>query len=401
MAFIVDEQKMIDENIFAYEKRIQSPTSRLLDVTPTFVTYYHVNIDETTTDEGFVDVASVIGWRSPIRFNKIEKFPLYGIEQIVLQLQDTDQGLDSVYESEAIILPNTIKPVQNSFFTIPTLKGNYIFRVTEVQYDNIMPDNFYKIGFKLEYNDSEKWEALEKQVLDDYTCLLENIGTENNCILEKKLFTKLTEIEKLYRNLVEYYKSIFYSERHNVFLCPLPSTHLLYDPMQTDFINKFSLFNEKKNLDCLILTDQFTDTKRKYKYNKSVYKLIESRDLRLLQRFPYYTFHGKNLHESSFYRWYDNDVVVLDISINDAVCTDYIFSDDFVASIKMNGEQTSEYANLIQRFLRKEELKIADIPLNLDDELVALNDDIEVFFFTPIIMYIIKTIINEEIHVTK
>ena len=101
MGILINEQKMIDENTFRYEEKIKSPTSRFLDTAPTFVTYYHINMDESTTDEGFSDVKMYIGDKSPIRFNKTENFPIYGLDQIVLQLQDDDAGLDSTYESEA------------------------------------------------------------------------------------------------------------------------------------------------------------------------------------------------------------------------------------------------------------------------------------------------------------
>ena len=84
MGLIIDEQRMIEENTFEYEKRIQSPTNRLIDTKQTYTTYYHILHDQTTVDEGFLDVASIIGHRSPIRFSKIENFPIYGIDQVVL-----------------------------------------------------------------------------------------------------------------------------------------------------------------------------------------------------------------------------------------------------------------------------------------------------------------------------
>ena len=72
MSFFVSEQKMVEDSTFRFEEVIKSPTSRFIDTTPIFVVYYHINVDQTTTDEGFLDVASIIGHRSPIRFNKIE-----------------------------------------------------------------------------------------------------------------------------------------------------------------------------------------------------------------------------------------------------------------------------------------------------------------------------------------
>lgn len=397
MAFIVNEQQMVDENIFKYEERIKSPSSRFVDTTPTFTTYYHIDVDESTTDTGFLDVASILGHRSPIRFNKIEKFPIYGLEQIVLQIQDEEAGLDTNYEGEAIILPSTIKPVQNDFFLIPLLKDAYIFRVTDIQYDNVMPDNFYKINFKLEYIDQDMIDQVEKQKLDDYVCVLENIGTETSSIIEKSCFIKIEEIEKMYHEIKDFYMAMFYNERHNVFLGQIELGRYLYDPLQAEFINKHKLFNEKKDLQTLILTDQYTDPKRKYKYNKSLYKFVELRDMALLSNFKFTKRPAITVHESSFYRWHDKKVDMLEVPQVLPDDATKILSDEFMTAIKVNAEVSGEYANLIQKFVRNENLSIKDISLDLDRELLYLNDSLEVFFFTPIIMYIIREIIKKEL----
>lgn len=399
MAIFINEQQMIDKNVFQYEEKIKAPTSRFLDTTPTFTTYYHINNEKTTADAGFIDVASIVGHRSPIRFNKIENFPIYGLDQIVLQIQDDEAGLDSSYEGEATILPSTVKPTHNDFFIIPVLKDAYVFRVTDIQYDNIMPDNFYKISFKLEYIDEGKITQIEEQKVNDYVCVLENIGTESNCILEKACFVKIQEIEKMYHEIIEFYMAMFYDERHNVFLGDLDLGRKLYDPLQADFINKHKLFNDKKNLETLILTDEYDDPKRKLKYNKSVYKYLELKDYKLLNQFKYVTRPGVTIHESSFYRWHSKNIYVLDIPELLPSDAHNIFSEDFVTSIQMNGETNSEYANLIQRFVRNEDLKLKDISLSLDTELIYLNNSLEVFFFTPIIMYIIREIIKKEMQV--
>lgn len=394
MAFFVNEQKMVEENTFQYENRIKAPTNRLLDTTQTYTNFYHIDELESTTDAGFIDVASVIGNRSPLRFIKISDFPIYGLEQIVLQLQDTDQGIDTSYEGEAIILPGTIKPLQNDFFTIPVLKDSYVFRVTDIQYDNIMPDNYYKIEFKLEYIDEDKIEQIEDQVISDNICILENIGTSTSCIIEKSEFIQIQDIEKMYNEIISFYMAMFYNERHNVLLCPYEG-YYLYDPFQTEFINNNSLLNDKNNLKCTILTDQYTDPKRKLKYNKSVYKFIESKDMKLLNTFGFTLRPGVTVHESSFHRWHDNSINILDIPIGITVKTAKVFSEDYMESIRYNADVDGEYATLIKKFVRDENLTIKDIPLSLSDELVYMNDSIEVFFFTPIIMYIIKEIIKK------
>ena len=46
MAFLLDEQKLVEDNIFEYENRIShSEITRFLESTPIFTTYYHINLN--------------------------------------------------------------------------------------------------------------------------------------------------------------------------------------------------------------------------------------------------------------------------------------------------------------------------------------------------------------------
>lgn len=402
MAYLINEKRMVEDNLFQFEDRLKSPVARFLDTTPTFVTYYHLNSDETTTDEGFLDVASIIGFRSPIKFNKISDFPLYGIDQVVLQLQDEEHGLDSSYSGDGIILPNTIKPLQNDFFVIPTLHDSYIFRVTEIAYDAAMPDNYYKISFQLEYIDTEKLNQLEDQVHNTFSCVLGNIGTENKCLIESGQLDAINKIDLMYNDMVQTYLALFYNERYNCLLGEWNDVIndrtdcKIYDPFQTEFINKHHLFNKKSDLKSIILTNQYTDKRRRLKYEKSMYRFIERRDTSIVSNFPYILYAGSSEHESAFYRWIDKSVYTVDIPIGstDNLSVYNMFSDEYVTSIRLNGPTESKYAELIQKFVRKEEITLSDIPLDLNEELLNLNGSIEVFFFTPVILYIIKEIVN-------
>lgn len=397
MALLVNEQNMIDQNIFKFEDRLKSPTARFLDTSPTFVTYYHINVDETTVDEGYKDVASIIGFRSPIKYKKIENFPMYGMDQIVLSLQEQEQGLDTEFTGDSIILPGTIKPLENDFFMIPILHDVYLFRITEIAYDTVMPDNFYKVSFQLEYIDQEKVEALEKQANEQYTCILDNIGTENKCIIETGVMQKINDIEAMYNDMASTYLALFYDDRHNCLLGDLGLGKKIYDPYQTDFINRHSLFNQKNNLRTIILTDQVNDKMFKLKYEKTVYRFLERRDYTRVNNFKYTYFQGSSYHETTFYRWADGNVQILDIPSNISEKDYDIFSNEFVMSIKTNGFTQSKHAELIQRFMRDKTLSINSIPLDLNEELYNLNNSLEVFFITPIIMYIIQTVVNDTI----
>lgn len=398
MAIILNEQKQINDSMFMYEQRVKSPVARLIDQTPTFVDYYHIDNSETTLDTGYKDAFSIIGKRSPIRFNKISNFPLYGINPIVLQLDDTDQGLDSTFEDEAIVVPGTIKPLENDFFIIPTLNDAYIFRVTSINYDSIMADNYYKIGYRLDDLSNEKLEDLGKQVIEEYTCLLENIGTENKCIIEADVKESIDKIDEMYSDMCNTYISLFYNERHNVFLGENGPNQYLYDPFQTEFINKHQLFNRRKDYQTLLLTEQVSDSKFKIKYEKSVYRFIERRNYKLVNNFNYVLYSSFDRRETSFARWFERNIYILDIPSPYQALQEFgLFSNEFVTSIKLNGETDSEFAQLIQKFVRNEKISIKDIPLDLNEELIHLNANLEVFFYTPIVLYIIKTIVNENL----
>lgn len=406
MSLIINEQKMLEENIFQFEKKLKSPTSRFIDSTPTFVTYYHINNSETTTDAGFKDVSSILGFRSPIKFNKIDNLPLYGIEQIVLSIQDDDQGLDTDFSGEATVIAGTIKPLQNDYFVIRYLNDSYIFRVTDISYDSVMADSFYKISYILDFIDDEMYEQLNKQVSEDYNCILENIGSEEKCIIRTETFDSIQSIKKMYRNMVTTYLSIFYDERYNCVLGDFYNGLRLYDPYMTEFINRNRLFNDKNDLHSVILTNQIEDKFYRLKYEKSVYRFIEKQDIDHIWAFKFSHFKGTMRRESAFYRWSDPTIEIVDIvdsrqenSINLFKDSIDIFSEDFISFIKNDekNEKENEYRDIIKKFIKKEEISLSELNGGLDEELMNFNDSIEVFFFTPIILYIIKKTIESNI----
>lgn len=408
MSIIINEKQMVEDNIFQFEERLKAPSSRFIDSTQTYVDYYHIDNEGTTTDAGFIDVASILGFRSPIKFKKIHDFPLYGIEQIVLSIQDADQGLDTEYTGEAIILPNTIKPLQNDYFVIKYLRDSYLFRVTDVNYDSVMADGFYRISYMLDFIDDEKFQELEKQVEESYECVLENIGTENNCIIESTVHVNLTEINKIYDEMVQTYLSIFYDERYNCVLGDLNKGRRLYDPYMTDFINRHHLFNKKNDLQTIILSEQIEDKFYKIKYEKSVYRFIERQDIDRIRKFTFSLYKGTMHPESAFYRWKDSSIEVVDVIDafleNDAFLYGEsidIFSEDFVEMVQNNEEMNNDYGKLISKFIKKEKIELNEIGRKLEEELLDFNSSMEVFFFTPIILYIIRETIKSVIGVKK
>ena len=82
-------------------------------------------------------------------------------------------------------------------------------------------------------------------------------------------------------------------------------------------------------------------------------------------------------------------------SPHDESATESLFTSEIVNLFKLNGPTDSKYVELMQKFIRNEPLTIYDIPLDLNEELMKLDANEEVFFFTPILMYIIQVIVND------
>lgn len=396
MAYMLNEQKFINDNAFQFEERLNSPLNKFIDKSPVFVTYFHINVNETTVNEGFRDAEAVIGTKSPVKFQKIENFPLYGLEPIQLALQDAEAGLDTEFQSECIILPNTIKPLQNDFFMIQHIKGPYLFRVIEVQYDYIRPDNFYKIVYKFEYLSEEHVDTINSQVEKKYSCIYQNIGTEDSCIIQEEYLAQIELVDSLFSDMVNTYIAIFYNERYNCFLGDGGNGTKLFDPLQSLFINKHKIISSKNDYSTIILTEGFEDNKRKIKYERSIYRFFERRNLKLISEFKYNTFPGMYKRDSLFYRWHDESIQVIDMPTNAGIeGTESFLPIEIVNSFRMNGPTESRYVDLLQKFIRKQNITIYDIPLDLNEELLRLDANAEVFLFTPILLYIIKTVTSE------
>ena len=100
--------------------------------------------------------------------------------------------------------------------------------------------------------------------------------------------------------------------------------------------------------------------------------------------------------DSSFSRWNDQSIIIMDNPQNAETYKDSIrlLPTELVNQIRLNGPTDSIYVELMQKFIRKEDISIYDIPLTLNEELLKLDGNEEVYFFTPLLIYIIYTVVN-------
>jgi hypothetical protein len=277
MAYFLDEKKMINGNIQQHEQRLNSQYTRFLEKTPSFATYYQINNVESTADTGLQQTERYIGENSPLRFHCLREFPLYGIDDIVLDLNnDNEYGMDSTYDGEAVILPHTIHPKPDDFFTIAYIGKNYVFRVTSVSYDTIKSNNYYKIGYTLYSIDDTDVKSLNKQSTEFSTVIFTNIGTQEKFLIRDDEITTLSEINQVYQQIADLYKVYFYSRIYNSFLFQEQDPfYTWHDPFLHHFINNYGLFNQKNNYETLFLHIENMDGIFMSKYHMSIYRALE------------------------------------------------------------------------------------------------------------------------------
>lgn len=277
MATFIKEEMMINSNAFVYEDRLNSQYTRFLDRPPVFVTYYSINSVESTTDDGFMNIERLLGPNSPIRFNKIESFPVYGLDQVVLNLSEDEEGLTTSYDGDLVILPNTIVPSPNDFFIINHLNAPILFMVTEVGYDTIKSNNFYKIGFsldKIEYSDIQN---IDMQTIDNFECVYRNIGTEDKCLIRSDDFKKIEFFEKTYDDIIKKYFLLYYDKKTNSLIFDDGKCNI-YDKYMTHFITKNKILQNEKDYTTVMLTNEDKTRNLEIEYDKSIYRALEKKN---------------------------------------------------------------------------------------------------------------------------
>jgi hypothetical protein len=207
------------------------------DKPPTPVEYFHINKSASTLDDGSRLAFDNVGEDSPFRYNWIHDMMLYGIDTPVqLSLSNEDYGMETAaIEGDAIILPNTIEPYPDDQFIIKYIKEELVFKITHVEVDTLEDgSNIYKISYRSSTNEKKQ---LIEQVVEEYSFLITNVGTELNPILKSSVLDFLTELNNTIIALKQYYINIFYSRRVQTFIYKYCEKNF-YDPYLIEFIRR-------------------------------------------------------------------------------------------------------------------------------------------------------------------
>jgi hypothetical protein len=363
MGFKFDEKLLINNNIFKYEDKLNSAFTRFLETTPTYVTYYNINTIESTVDLGFANVDKILGPQSPLRYSEVKNLPIYGMEAIQLDIDEGDEGLNSSYDGELIILPDTITPYPDDFFILEHKGHKFLFRVTGVNYDTIKSNNFYKISFTIKYVEEEDSVKILEQVTEKFTCIVGNIGTEDRCIIEDGVYELLQRMQYLYNDIAERYKLFYYHKKYNVILFNDITNNIhIYDRYINAFIQKHGLFYDKQTHRTIYLNNEDDTCCFPIEYDNSLFRAFETR--KKIKRFSYNNFRLqdiKNIYSVFNYyrakvfsiRFRDGSVEYFPHQIIDAIVSgeivdseDYTFDEADKLIVKYMNDQIDSIFNI-------------------------------------------------------
>lgn len=287
MGYISQSNEIITATSKRLNDILDSPMTQYLQQgQPVLVTYLNSNNLNTSMDNGLGTTDELLGPNSSLRYNKIEGMPVYGmLRDFVIELQENDGLIDMNMElSDLTVPPNTIVPTPYDYLIFKF--GNkrervVLFRVTETKKSSIKSHSFNKFSVKLYDIDSfGEIEKLERQVVKTFVAKLDNIGTNEKCILEAEQYKYSNRIHNIISSLVESYVDMFYSAKYRslIFSGELEQGYISYDPWLTHFCITNRILESDKNMVVLANLDQ--DDKSRQKYNKTFYHALELRSVK-------------------------------------------------------------------------------------------------------------------------
>ena len=302
MAHIYNAEKsqFIQQAIDIYGQNRVGQYSRYLDSQPTFVTYYAVNQALSRTDVGFGQAYDELGPNSPLRFNKILELPLYKVPTLQPQGNYEDGTYDVELDlSDLTILPNTVTPKPYDFFCIALPNSQkLLFRVNSFRNNTIQSNDFYMIDADLRHSGDDCCDEIDKLVVETYTCVFENIGTNDNCFIKSTDEDKANDVQKAIDLLTTMYHDLFFDYDIADYLYfkqyPLPYNyfnmrHCYYDIYLAKFINESMIFCTNDGMSTSVLTYDDTEPPAfDFMFKHTLWYAVMTKNTNLLARYPYY-----------------------------------------------------------------------------------------------------------------
>lgn len=287
---ILDTKQFITDHTESRQDRRTDVFLQWMDKTPFFADeYFAIDRQLSTVDTGNGTIDSYFLEDSPIKRNVIKGLPLYGASPLTNETEYDDEngGFTTETSFEAIILPNVIMPSEGDVFTISGVKQKVLFLITEVREIALISRTHYSVTYvPLVY---DKLIVVRNQVIDEYTAIFKNIGTESSVVMKDTTINEIEKIRAVYERLVLLYKSKFYTEKTSIISVytniSLPDKpDLFIDKYLIKFMERNRIIIFDKILDHIFLLDNngLDRSDDEEEYTMSLYTAFEECDKSLI-----------------------------------------------------------------------------------------------------------------------
>lgn len=272
------------ENITSfYGKLINNSFYDLNDKKPTIVTYYNINKTFSSLDPAAKIHYDNVGDSTPLRFNKIADFILYGINRVELQTSIEEFGIESDrITGDAFILPNTIIPTEGDFFEITYVKDStWLFIVNDVQQDTLKNgSNVYKINYRLNNVDHDK---IKNNLVGNYRLIEKREGTNIVRIVEETNYITAKKLDAVAVKLKTYFNELFYNEKVQTYTYVDLTEWRMYDPYMIEFLIRNQIMSNGE-YDYIHVCHQLNLPKTfVIDYDNTIFRAFECKDLEMLR----------------------------------------------------------------------------------------------------------------------
>lgn len=279
-----EHTKIADSIINGMNSLLKNPYCSFQNDKATPVNYYNINVDVSTLDEGSKLAYDDVGAFSPIKYNIIKDFFLYGLDKIETQLQIGENGLESSdITGDAMILPNTIHPYPGDYFTIKYLHQPYLFKVIECTTDTLENGgNYWKISYQLSKNNDKN---ILNLIENKYIFIPSNVGGKFNPILKEEKYNFSLMLDNASIAAKDYYINLFTDNRIQSYSFLYRNECNIYDPYLLQFLINNNILRGSSSYAHI---SQLLPFKHDFfiKYNTSIFKAFEDNDIELLQYSP-------------------------------------------------------------------------------------------------------------------
>ena len=213
------------------------------DKPPVVCNWYNLNDRGTTFDEGTRAEYVAIGYQSPLKYNKITDAVFYssGI-RIEFEVEYDEQGLgiSTPPNIGGIVLPNTWEPFPNDYFTYKHAGKEWLYKVTSVSFDTLdNGNNIYRFEAMC---DQYGIEDIEKQVVERYRMIINNVGTNFKAVIKEEDYDCVSKLDVILTTLKNNFIALFYNDRVQTFTYKGYYGNL-YDPYMIEFLIRNNIIN--------------------------------------------------------------------------------------------------------------------------------------------------------------